>query len=337
MTEQKLKSFTDIIKLRCNDLLDIINDILDISKIESGQLPVNIVETDLNELFSDLTSFFYAYQKRYDKQHIKLSLLSLKLPAGNLILTDKVKLKQILINLISNAYKFTDEGWIEWGCRLDENNNLVFSISDTGIGIPEEKHQFIFERFTQLQQGGKKNRGGTGLGLSIVKALVELLGGKISLKSAPGKGSTFSFFINYNPVKIPSHVAADETDKDAYRFPGKSILIVEDDPYNAEYIKEVLIDSELVVLLAESGIDAIETSLSRNIDLVLMDIRLPDISGFEATSQIRNKKPDLKVIAQTAYAAQEDRQKAFDAGCIDYLSKPINPDSLMEMLNKYLK
>lgn len=195
--KNQLKYFTDIINERCRDLLDIINDILDISKIESGQLPVNFQESNLNDLFAELNSFFTEHQKRIGKQQIEFSLQAFDGQSEKVILTDKVKLKQILINLISNAFKFTDTGKIECGCKFDENHNLLFYVSDTGIGIPSDKQELIFERFFQLKQGSEKFIGGTGLGLSIVKGLVTLLGGEIFLESQTGKGSIFSFIIPY--------------------------------------------------------------------------------------------------------------------------------------------
>ena len=192
----KLKKYTDIISNRCNDLLDIVNDILDIAKIESGQLFVNIEECNLSLLFEELSSFFNEYQKRLGNQHIAFSLHDCCEQNANLIFVDKVKLKQIFINLISNAFKFTNEGRIEGGCKFDTNGNLIFYVSDTGIGISPDKQQMIFERFSQVKQNSNRFYGGTGLGLSIVKGLVDLLGGEIFLESEPGKGSTFSFSIS---------------------------------------------------------------------------------------------------------------------------------------------
>ncbi|MGE0076400.1 MAG: PocR ligand-binding domain-containing protein [Bacteroidales bacterium] len=332
----KLKSFTEIINVRCNDLLNIINDILDISKIESGQLPVNIEETDLDDLFAELSFFFKEYQKRIDKQHIKFNLFQFCVMEDNLILTDKVKLKQIFINLISNAFKFTNEGHIEGGCKFDEEHNLLFYVSDTGIGIPAEEHEHIFDRFIQLYHEGKKNIGGTGLGLSIVKALVNLLGGTVSIKSELGKGSTFYFTLPYKAVQSRKHELENIEVDVKFDFPNRTILVVEDDPYNAEYIREVVSDIGLTVLEAGNGKEAIEKSISQDVDLVLMDIRLPDISGYEATYRIKERKPNLKIIAQTAYASHDERKKALNMGCIDYLSKPIQKMVLLTMLRKHL-
>jgi CheY-like chemotaxis protein len=310
--------------------------LLDISKIESGQLPVHIEEVNLKDLFAELSSFFSEYQKRINKQHIHFSLNAFSIPGENLVLTDKVKLKQIFINLISNAFKFTDEGKIEGGCKFDQKRNLLFWVSDTGIGIPPDKHQFIFERFTQLHQGVKKNIGGTGLGLSIVKALVNLLGGNIYLESVPGKGCTFYFSIPYNPASIEStQPLADEIPKPVV-FPDKTVMIVEDDPYNAEYLKEVLSNTGLNILLAETGKEAVSKLLEEAVDLVLMDIRLPDISGYEVAQVVREQKSNLRIIAQTAYATSDEHKKALNAGFVDYLSKPIRRDVLLSMLNKHL-
>jgi signal transduction histidine kinase len=194
--KEKFEKYSKIIQQRCRDLLDIINDILDISKIESGQLPINWEECNLDELFLELNMFFKEYQNRQNKQHLKFNILAFK-GFQKIIIIDKVKLKQILINLITNAFKFTEEGIIEVGCKTDSKNKILFYVSDTGIGIPIKKQKVIFERFIQLNQNPYKNIGGTGLGLSIVKGLVNILGGEIFVESSLNKGSTFSFTVEY--------------------------------------------------------------------------------------------------------------------------------------------
>jgi len=334
--KSKLKDYTDIISQRCDDLLDIINDILDISKIESGLLPVNFEESNLNELFNELNLFFSEYQKRIGKQQIKFSLHAFCLQEQYIIITDRVKLKQIFINLITNAFKFTDYGKIEYGCKFDENHNLLFFVSDSGVGIPLDKQQFIFERFAQLQQVTRKNTGGTGLGLPIVKALVGLLGGQVFLESEPLKGSTFSFTIPCQPGQIVPHLPLFVESINEQSFIGKTILIVEDDPHNALYIKEVLSGSKLNILEAGNGKEAIEISLCQQIDLILMDIGLPDIDGYEVTRQIMQYKPHLKIIAQTAYASQDEKQKALGLGFVDYISKPTKRKVLVSVIIKHL-
>ncbi len=195
--KQKLEKFSDIISQRSNDLLDIINDILDIAKIESGQLPINMEECNLFVLFEDISTFFNEYKNRLGKPQIEFNFkVNCSLDEAKIII-DKGKLKQVLINLLTNALKFTDEGKIMLECKIDDAQNLFFYVSDTGIGIPKDKQALIFERFSQLNQNPKKNLGGTGLGLFIVKGLVNLLGGEIFVESDLGKGSTFSFTIAY--------------------------------------------------------------------------------------------------------------------------------------------
>ena len=193
----KIEKFSGIINNSCRDLLEIINDILDISKIESGQLLVHIEKANLNTLFTELSLFFKEYQKRIGKQHIVFSLKNHASRLGDDFLTDIGKLRQILINLIGNAFKYTETGSIACDCRLDSNNYLIFQVSDTGIGIPADKQEIIFERFAQLKNCNNEAHRGTGLGLPIVKGLVDLLGGEVWLESELGKGSTFKFSIPY--------------------------------------------------------------------------------------------------------------------------------------------
>jgi PAS domain S-box-containing protein len=333
--KSKLEKFSDIINQRCSDLLEIINELLDISKIESGQLALNIEDCDINELFDELNIFFKEHQKRIGKQHINFSLQAQGNESCSIIQTDKVKLKQILINLIGNAFKFTENGSIECGCKK-ENNQLIFNVTDTGIGIPSDKHETIFERFTQLRNPSVKNYSGTGLGLSIAKALTILLGGKIWLESEADKGTTFYFSIKYIKSKSLQNKPKSFIRNQEFNFSNKTILIVEDDIYNAQYLKEILANNGFIIIIAEFGIDAIQIAKNQLIDMILMDIRLPDINGYEATQIIRQSNPQIKIIAQTAYATQGEREKAIDAGCIDCISKPTKKETLIKMITKHL-
>jgi PAS domain S-box-containing protein len=199
----KLEQFSEIINLRCNDLLDIINDILAISKIESGQLPVNNEVCNLNNLFAEIAEFFKEHQKKMGKQHVQFEMQSPGISPDYTIITDKVKLRQIFINLIGNAFKFTDTGKIEGGCKLDDKGNPQFYVSDTGIGIPPDKQDVIFNRFIQLPHDKNISHSGTGLGLAIVKGLITLLGGRIwleseaeNLKEGKQGGTTFYFTLS---------------------------------------------------------------------------------------------------------------------------------------------
>lgn len=331
----KLEQYSEIISSRCSDLLDIINDILDIAKIESGQTAVNIEEFDLNFLFMELMSFFKEHQRRIRKDHIQFNLAAMPTAAENMIKTDKVKLKQIFINLIGNSFKFTESGKIEGGC-YKENNMLVFYLVDTGIGIPNDKIDYIFERFAQLSHGQNKIYGGTGLGLSIVKGLIKILGGNIWVESEPGKGSTFYFTIPYLPANSAVSNNKNNDEFQQFHFDGDKILIVEDDLYNAEYLKEILSMSGFSVTHTIYGKEAIKLAIKNDFKIVLMDIRLPDIDGYEATRQIKKLKPELIIIAQTAYAATEDKIQALNSGCDDYISKPVKSELLYKLITKYI-
>jgi signal transduction histidine kinase/CheY-like chemotaxis protein len=332
----KLEHYTQIIQQRCSDLLELINEILDIAKIESGQLPVNLEECHLPSLFHELNDFFMEYRKKINKQRINFTTHPDCTSANTVILTDKIKLKQIFINLISNSFKFTDSGRIEIGCRQDHNQHLSFYVSDTGIGIPQEQLGIIFERFAQVYHGPSKFYGGTGLGLSIVKGLVELLNGQIKVESELGKGSTFTFAFPYNSVTLNKD-RNEESHRDQNTYIKGTILIVEDDFYNAEYIKEILEEYDVKTFYAGNGKDAFRITKEQSPDLVLLDIRLPDISGYELAKQIRKEKPGIKIIAQTAYASASDRQKAIHAGCDEYISKPLKNADLVSKMSKLLK
>jgi signal transduction histidine kinase/CheY-like chemotaxis protein len=330
----KLDYYSTLINQRCVDLLDIINEILDIAKIESGLVTVHPEECKLNSMFSELFLHFTEAQKRLNKQHIKFNIQDCG-QSGSVIIIDKAILKQIFTNLIGNALKFTEKGRIQAGCKFDENHNLVFYVSDTGIGIPADKHNKIFEHFTQLDYGITRLYGGAGLGLSIVKGLLNLLDGEIWLESEPGKGSTFYF--TFSSKKTESSQREPEFEKHTeYRFSNKTILIVEDDLYNAKYFKEILAGTGSDLLNATYGKEAVKIALAQPVDLVIMDIRLPDIDGYEAIREIRQYKPDLKIIAQTAYVSYYERQKAFDSGCNDYVCKPAKKELWLSVINKQL-
>jgi len=342
--KSKLELFADIINQRCSDLLGIIDDILDIAKIESGLLSINIEECDLNIMFLEILSFFKEHQKRMAKDRINFNLFSLPDPEENRIMTDSGKLKQIFINLIGNAFKFTESGSIEAGCSLENETGfmdeipkkyLKFYIKDTGIGIRPEQQRRIFERFVQVQNNPQKLQRGTGLGLSIVKGLVEIMKGNIWLESEAGKGSIFYFTIPYVPVDFNIAKIVLPTHTHPYKLQGIKILVVEDDIYNSEYLQEILKNAGFETIFTEFGQEAIQLVNRNHYDIVLMDIRLPDMDGFEITRQMIKLKPNLKVIAQTAFASDDDRKKTIEAGCVDFISKPVKKEDLFALIEKY--
>ncbi|MFO7370343.1 MAG: PAS domain S-box protein [Bacteroidales bacterium] len=334
---EKLEQFSEIIEQRCYDLLAVINDILDISKIESGQSTLQLEECNINELFSELALLFADYQNRTDKQQIQLLIHNVLDEDIANIKTDQYKLKQILINLITNAFKFTESGRIECGCKLS-SNQLLFHVSDTGVGIPGDKHEFIFERFTRIDTVISKSYvGGTGLGLPIVKGLVGLLGGKVWLESECNQGTTFYFTIDYQKIDVANPIPVSPTDPIQHFTFNKNLLIVEDDPNSAMYLQELLTNYFSEIYVVGTGLEAIKLVHQQAVDLVLMDVQLPDISGYEATKVILQQMPQMKIIAQTAYAARDERLKAIDAGCVDYISKPTKREQLLSIISKHLK
>ncbi len=335
--EEKLIKYANIIKERSADLLEIISGILDIAKIESGQLPVNQEKLEMNDLFNYLETLFNDYQKQNNNINLEFKLKVTQNIKMMDVIVDQAKLKQILFNLIGNANKFTRSGKIEVGCNLYEPNIFTFYVSDTGIGIPKEKHVEIFSRFMQASHDTARFYGGTGLGLSIVQGLLNLMGGKIWLESETGRGRTFFFTIPFTSIgqQLQQISEVKETLKPV-GYPRLNILIVEDDEFNAEYLFEILADTNNNVVKTRYGRKAVEICHQQEIDLVLMDIRLPDITGYEAISQIKKLKPETKIFVQTAYATAEDKQKAMDAGCDEYLSKPIRRDWLLARIKHHL-
>lgn len=317
-------------------LLNLIDDIIDISKIEAGQMNVNVQQVRVNDIVKDTFAVFREANENDDLE------FRLKIPRGTgsvLSNTDPVRLRQVLTNLLSNAVKFTPEGFIELGYKLNPQKNrpnIEFYLKDSGIGIKEDKLDLIFERFRQVDDSQSRKYGGTGLGLAISKRLVELLGGTIWVKSKPGKGSVFYFTIPYLLPNEPS-LQAEQFDSKKFSWKGKSILIAEDENSNYELIKAALNNTGINILRAHNGEEAVERiSGGEKVDLILMDIRMPKLNGYEATRQIKAIDEHIPIVAITAYAMSEDEAKSLQAGCDKYLSKPIRPLRLLELINELL-
>ena len=331
ISNEKLNSFIDIIITSSNQLLNIVNDILDISKIETGQIELYEEEINLNDVLKDIKSFF----------DLKASELGLDLVLNTdnkydelNILADESKLKQIIYNLISNSLKFTKVGEIEFGYII-KDNRFNFYVSDTGIGIPKKYHTDIFNRFNKLENSSSVLYSGTGLGLSICKGLINRMGGEITVKSKEGKGTSFHFSLLLKEVNNSrtKQIILQEN----VMLINSTILIVEDEDVNAEYLKEILTKQNVKYIHAKNGVEAVEACKGKKqIDLVLMDIKMPLMDGFEATKKIKKINSNMPVIAQTAYAMKSDRIKAINAGCDDYISKPIIQEELFNLINKYL-
>jgi CheY-like chemotaxis protein len=241
-----------------------------------------------------------------------------------------------MVNLIGNAVKFTNQGYIEFGCEVTEEKNIIFYVEDSGIGIQHSQQEIIFDRFRQGEENYlSRIHGGTGLGLSISKGLIELMKGKIWVKSEPGKGSRFSFSIPFVQSEFRPAIERKQSSS-TYLWKGFKILIVEDDKFNMEYFKKALSHSMADLFMAKNGIEARNLFSREKIDLVLMDIRLPDTNGYDLSREFLLQRPGLKIIAQTAYAGEDDHQKAIQAGCVDMITKPIQLNKLMQMIDGLL-
>jgi len=333
------KKYIDIINSNGKMLINLIDDIIDFAKIEAGEIKILKREFSLNSLLQQVHSSFLTESMRKDKQHVKLRLRKAFTNESCYIFTDPNRLRQILTNLISNAFKFTKEGMIEFGYNYNEQEKyLYFYVSDTGIGIPEDKIATIFNRFIQADNSYTRKYGGSGLGLAISKGFAELLGGKMWLESEEGKGSTFHFTLPY----VKAEKSSTENDqklrkRNSYDWSGKLFLIAEDDRFSYKFLESFLKQTNAEVIHAADGKEAVEKSLENSdIDLVLMDIQMPELNGLEATKKIKEIKRDLVVIAQTANAQAEERQKCIDWGCNDFITKPVNIDELYAKIDKYV-
>jgi len=335
---EEQEEYISLIELSGKRMLSIINDIVDISKIESGQMTVNISESNINEQIEYIYTFF---KPEIEQKRMQLFLNNGLLSKESVIKTDREKIFAILTNLVKNAIKYSDFGTIEFGYTLHytgEKAELEFFVKDQGIGIPLDRQEAIFERFIQADSGNKRAYQGAGLGLAITKKYVEMLGGKIWVESEPGQGSIFYFTLPYitpedNKVaqqNLPNPYSVDSPDLKV------KILIAEDDYTSEKLICQLLKKNSRELLNVQTGIEAVEAVFKNpDIDIILMDIQMPEMDGYEATRQIRQFNKNIIIIAQTAFGLSGDREKAIEAGCNDYLVKPINKDNLFALIQKY--
>jgi len=341
LTEGEKSEYVQIIKERGNDLMRIIDDIIDVAKIESGQIKIEIKECFVNILLTTLHVTLNEVKRKHAKNKIILNCLPGNSDKNFSILIDSNRLRQIMTNLIENALKFTEEGAVEFGYTLKNGGidpMIEFFVRDTGIGISQEMHDVIFERFRQVDNTNTRRYGGTGLGLTISKNLVRLLGGDIRIESERGKGTCFfiTFPIQKTSTK-PEPIAQTDIESKLENLSGKVVLVVEDEESNYFLIDRMLKRSGITILWARNGKEAVEMCRDGKIDAVLMDIRMPIMDGYEATQEIKKDKKDIPIIAQTAYALKGEMEKSLAAGCDAYISKPIDAHELRATLNLYLK
>jgi PAS domain S-box-containing protein len=336
VNQTKKEQYLKIIVSSSKQLLKIITDIIDISKIESGEVETFESEVSVINLLKDLHETYLNYLASHKKTNISIDIKYNLQNKQNKILIDENKLRQVLINLLNNAVKFTDIGNIGFGCSI-EDNLIKFFVSDTGIGIDPEEKEIMFECFRQTESPVRKKYGGNGLGLAISKGFIKAMKGEIWVESKKDEGSTFYFTVPYHPIS--NEIAeSQELYFPVVNWNTRHILIVDDDVTCLSLLDEMLEDTGIQISHAVTGLEAVKhCRKDLTIDIVLMDMRLPEMDGYEATRRIKENRPELAIIAQTAHALSEDRKKCLTAGCNNYITKPINQDTLFDMVSIYLK
>ncbi|MCG8701456.1 MAG: ATP-binding protein [Bacteroidales bacterium] len=328
----KQHMYVDIIRKSGERMLNIINELIDISQIESGGVKLNNEEFDCCELLTDLYNFF-----NLEAENNGIQLLIKPLDEGNgKLCADKNRLSQILTNLLKNAFKFTNSGYIKIGCsKLKES--MEFFVEDTGSGIAPDMQSKIFERFRQGDLTIEKAEEGLGLGLSITKSLIEIMGGKIKLKSELGTGSTFSFTIpNGDPGKDIYKQVELLYSMERFNIQKLAILIAEDDEISFTYFKELMKNTPNKLYFARTGRQAVHLALNtEELDIILMDLKMPEINGYDAIKTIRARNKVIPIIVQSAFASDLDIEQAIKSGANDFISKPIDSKKLISLIQKY--
>lgn len=326
--KDKLRFYGNIIENSGKRLLAVIDDIIDISMIQSKQLNIEYNYFSLNELLREIY-ILYRSQKSNRLTNIEFKVRFCENEECARIYSDKNRIFQILKNLLDNSFKFTESGVIELGCSGPDNNMFVLYVKDTGIGIEESKRDIIFQPFRQAEEGNSRKFDGSGLGLAIVAGITELLSGKISVESETGKGSAFYVTLPVNSIKDETNTEILTEQKE---MATKRIVSFEDNKASVEYLNIVMEMLGYEHVNFDNAKKGIEYLRNNRADLVLMDIQMPEMDGYEATRRIKKEFPGLPVIIQTAYAMQSDKEKAFEAGCDDYLSKPLSLKILKEKI-----
>lgn len=336
--DNQKKDFTQYIRTSSELLLNLVDDIIDIAKIEAGELKIVKKDSDLLALGEELLTTSRETRKRFNKQHLELIFTPDPNCQEVFLRTDPFRLRQILVNLINNAIKFTEKGSVEFGFSVKDDSILEFFVKDTGVGLKREELDLIFERFKRARQSEEKNIVGTGLGLAISKNLVQLLGGEMWVDSVVGRGTTFLFTLPYlKPTVLPAGREENYQYETSYNWFGKTILIAEDDLNSFKFLRELLGKTRIEILHAPNGKKAVETVGSNiHVDLVIMDVQMPVMDGLEATRLIKEMNFGIPVIAQTAFAMAGDKEKMQQAGFDEYIAKPINSNQLLAIINHFL-
>ncbi len=316
-----------------NSLLKIIDDIVDVAKIEAGELKINKVDTNITILLADVYKKLCSLLDNDSKKDIKPELHIEECLNGSVIKTDPFRLKQSLLNLCENAVKFTAKGSIKL-LASKHGEYIRITVKDTGIGMAATKLANIFDQFKQVEEGDSRLYGGTGIGLSISRSIIKMLGGSVMVESKPDEGSSFITELPFEEVKFST---TRDTNKLNYDWKDKNIIVADDIISNFEFIDALLKPSGANLLWASDGSKAVEfVKKVAGIDLILMDLQMPIMDGYQATSIVKSIKPEIPIIVLTAFSQISDRNKAIDAGCDEYLQKPIMANKLFSLMSKFL-
>ena len=337
-TEEEQDECLQTIYSQAQNLMQIIDDIIDLSKIEANQLTINKEIFNVNDILDELYSFYKMRLKNEGKGSVSIHVEKPLEQEESCIYTDLIRFKQILNNLLNNAMKFTLDGSISFGYTKSKKGDWLFYVKDTGIGIPGDKQEEIFERFRRVDESSTSNVEGTGLGLSIVQSIVEKMGGKIWVESRVDEGSKFTFTLSSSEAPEVKNIPKGKPTLNVFNWQGKSILVVEDDAVSQLLLERVIYSTGAQLHIAPTAKEGLEIMKSQKaIDLILMDVRLPDMDGLEATALLRKEGYTVPVIIQTAHSMSEDRKKAMEAGADDYVSKPIDINILLTVINRFIK
>ncbi len=337
MEDIKRVEYANIIYNSCSNLLNLLDDFVEIIRIETDQIELVKGECQINKILTELYIAFNEKRKKLSLKYVELILNKDNISDNLIIEADRFRIRQIMSYLLDNALKYTDIGSIEFGYKYTSDNRLQFYVKDTGIGIAEDKIDFVFGKFNQIKHRENLRNSGMGIGLYNARKLAETLGGQVWVESFHAKGSTFFFEIpmvrlNVSAKQIiPTHV-----DDEHFNWKNKTILVAEDERLNFRLLQEILSKTKARIISVQDGKHAVDICLSNpRVDLVLMDIQMPIMDGYEATRKIKQSRPDLPIIAQTAYARAGEKERSLEAGCDSYVSKPIDAKILLAKIEHY--
>ena len=336
-TDEERGQFTKLIQTAGRSLMQLIADIIDISKIEVGEVIIQKTKFNVNTFLQEVFLMFKHEKENRGKSNIELKLILSDQINDLRIETDSHRLRQVFSNLLTNSLKFVDEGYIEFGYSSISPDNIQFFVKDTGVGIGADKKEVIFDQYGQSKDTYSRNREGTGLGLAISKSFVELLGGNIWVDSELDEGSTFYF-----TIPLSSDLSTQKSDLFYHylevqnvNWSNHTILVVDDVRQNFIYLNGLLHHTKAEILWVRNGKEAVDICRENNsINMVLMDIRMPVMDGFEASQIIKKENPNIFIVAQTAFSSHEDRKRCMDSLCDGYLTKPIDYKELFSILTK---